>query len=674
MLVAVIWLSMRARSIPDNAGDFFSGHNSIGRWGLLSGMLGGALTGIALTHAADLSGRQGIAVFAMLSVASGLVGSGVMLVVGLRVWTLTRRSHVYTQGQYIAARFGSRKLALALAVVFSLLLLPCLAAALAAAGGLLSKLTQIPPGIAAGAVGAAAAACIWFGGLRATSRFVNMAAVVLLAGGVLATLLVARHVNPKPSSLIGNIRHATESTEGQPATRHLLVMGVHPEDAKQYASDKLAHEQAQTDYATSLSEWELAGKKGAEPKIPVAPSEPKPTLSHVHFLSALLLPLALGVLPPMFMVWAGARSPEVFSRAIIAHPIVLAVLWLPCVLMGIWAAGAAVGGGSLAMLLTQPPAGSALATVMALWIIAGACVCVAPMLMSLGTLVTHDLVLAMPGREHPADSERIDTARYVVVGAAALAVMAAALAHSERLAHLAGWCVSAFAALFPIMFAALYWPRATVAGVGAAAAAALLTGVLLDVKAKGAAATDPVLFGLLPVAPMIAASTAALLLVSRFTSRPADELLRRHFGGQQLAGERPSQATQSGPNGPQRFSQAAPSDSRPQHSQQQPQQQRPSGSYGQQRPNRSEREGRDGREGRGFQPRHPGGGRPSRDSRDGRDGRDSRGWRDSRDVRPQQRPSDSQTRPDHSQRPGTSGGDAPDRPTNHAPQSDSSNP
>ena len=635
LLVLLGWLFFKARSIPGNAGDFFTGHHPLESGGLLAGMIGAALTGLAIPHAVTLSSQQGISVFGTLSIAGGLVGTAVMFLVGLKFWTLCRRGNHLTQAQFFAARFGSRKLGGAVAVLFSLLLLPCLVAALAAAGHFLAKLTGISPWIPGLFIAITAAASVWMGGMRAASRFTLICAVALLAAGLLATLYTAHRISRdvakkegKAWSVAANIKHATELTGDQPRARGLLVMGVHPENAKQFAAEQKAHTEAEVELANKKAEWQLGGKKGPEPTLPSEPTAPTDTVTHLQFLSALFLPLALGVLPQMFLFWMGARSPDTFRRALIVHPIALAILWLPCVLLGIWAAGTlaarnvATTPDVLAALLGQLSSSLLLTGIFAVLTVAGACVCVVPMLMSLGTVITQDLVLAMSGRAFPSDTEKIDTARWVTTAVALLACVAAALlADSGRLATLGVWCVSGFAALFPIVFAALYWPRATAAGVGAAMAAAMVVGVLLLLRAADGAATSPTFFGMLPVLPMFAASTAVLLLVSRFTARPADEILRRYFVGNLPQEQQPQNHLQQQPQQSQN----------PQRSQQSQQGSRDSRNnprpYAQQRPQQDSRDSRDQRDPR-----------DSRDQRDPRDQRDSRNnpQRQSGQQRPQQ--------------------------------------
>jgi SSS family solute:Na+ symporter len=96
------------------------------------------------------------------------------------------------------------------------------------------------------------------------------------------------------------------------------------------------------------------------------------------------------------------------------------------------------------------------------------------------------------------------------------------------------WCFSGFAALFPLVFAAVYWKRATRAG----AIACLLTTAIVwfvffyrDIfLEKPAGSEDEALvMGMMPVTFIFAASAAALVIVSLITPRLPDRIVNKFF-------------------------------------------------------------------------------------------------------------------------------------------------
>jgi len=91
------------------------------------------------------------------------------------------------------------------------------------------------------------------------------------------------------------------------------------------------------------------------------------------------------------------------------------------------------------------------------------------------------------------------------------------------------WCFSGFTALFPIVFAALYWKRATAVGAYACIA---VTGVLWVLwfrdSGYGAEKTYNVL-GMLPMAPLTIVSAVALIVGSLASKAPERRKINKFF-------------------------------------------------------------------------------------------------------------------------------------------------
>ena len=95
--------------------------------------------------------------------------------------------------------------------------------------------------------------------------------------------------------------------------------------------------------------------------------------------------------------------------------------------------------------------------------------------------------------------------------------------------QLAIWCFSGFASLFPLVFAALYWRRATKAGAYACVIATAMTWLLLFHQSGYGANREFLFLGMMPVATIIAASTLALVIVSLITKPPSHETIDKFF-------------------------------------------------------------------------------------------------------------------------------------------------
>jgi SSS family solute:Na+ symporter len=104
------------------------------------------------------------------------------------------------------------------------------------------------------------------------------------------------------------------------------------------------------------------------------------------------------------------------------------------------------------------------------------------------------------------------------------------------------WCFSGFSSLFPLIVAALYWPRLTKQGAYACILAAAGSWLWLFCASDFAAQANftvniPVptaidfdgYWQLMPVAAMIACSTIAMILVSLVTRPPSRATVDRFF-------------------------------------------------------------------------------------------------------------------------------------------------
>ena len=59
--------------------------------------------------------------------------------------------------------------------------------------------------------------------------------------------------------------------------------------------------------------------------------------SHPYFASYMLIPLSVGMFPHIFQHWLTARSAGSFKLPVVAHPLMILIVWAPCVLVGAWA-------------------------------------------------------------------------------------------------------------------------------------------------------------------------------------------------------------------------------------------------------------------------------------------------------------------------------------------------
>ena len=103
-----------------------------------------------------------------------------------------------------------------------------------------------------------------------------------------------------------------------------------------------------------------------------------------------------------------------------------------------------------------------------------------------------------------------------------------------KIFDLAVWCFSGFASLFPLVFAAIYWRRVTKAGAIASILVMLGSWLFLFYRGLIRPAMEGVelegvylVWGMMPVTVIFAASALALVLVSLVTSPPPAAVVER---------------------------------------------------------------------------------------------------------------------------------------------------
>ena len=154
-------------------------------------------------------------------------------------------------------------------------------------------------------------------------------------------------------------------------------------------------------------------------------------------------------------------------------------------------------------------------------------------------MVTH-----YAGKERFSDRQQVMLARGFIV-AIVLVTYLLSLLRPGSVFALGVWCFSGFAALFPLVFAAIYWKRLTKWGAYASVIVAFGTwawffgtSVFRAIEAgnPGPIRTYTIDFPLgdsthevMPVVPVFVAALLALVIVSLMTRPPSERALRRCF-------------------------------------------------------------------------------------------------------------------------------------------------
>ena len=277
-----------------------------------------------------------------------------------------------------------------------------------------------------------------------------------------------------------------------------------------------------------------------------APTAPHGT-NPWKFLTYFFVPLSVGMFPHLFQHWLTAKSGNSFKLAVVCHPIFIMIVWVPCVLVGMWATSAINPTTGAPLFAPHFPANAVLPAmvkalttpVLAGFLTAGILAAIMSSLDSqflcIGTMFTEDIAVHYKGKDNVTDRQQLILARVFIV-LIVIVTYVFSLFEPRRVFTLGVWCFSGFSSLFPLIFASLYWKRLTKFGAYACVLAAAGTWLYFFRDSGFAsnpnyALTIPVGGGIdvMPVTGMIAAATVAMIVVSLVTPKPSAATLQKFF-------------------------------------------------------------------------------------------------------------------------------------------------
>jgi len=481
-----------SRLFRGTAKDYFLASHSIGPVMLLMSVFGTTMTAFALVGSTGEAYAGGIAVYGLVASWSGLIHTAVFFFVGIKLWAVGKRYGYLTQIQYFRARFESDAIGLLLFPILVGLVIPYLLTGLLGAGSVVQALTMgalpdvfpatggaVPPAVSGLVISIVVLLYVFFGGLRGAAWANTAQTVVFLITGLITVYLI--------SAKLGGAAAASRA-----------VLELHPE--------KLMRE----------------GQ-----------------VSQLLFFSYVFIPLSVGMFPHVFQHWLTARSASTFKLTVIAHPLFIFIVWAPCVLIGVWATAAVMPDGSFVVPVEHAPnselalmvlklTSPVVAGVLGAGILAAIMSSLDSQFLAISSIFTNDIVGHYMRRDTLSDRALINLGRGFVIVVVAVTYLFS-LAEPRSVFTLAIWCFSGFSALFPLVFAAIYWRRATRAGAVASIVATAAIWLILFYDSGYGAQRGYLFLGALPAATMFFCSLVALVAVSFMTEPPSTKTVQKFF-------------------------------------------------------------------------------------------------------------------------------------------------
>ena len=491
--------------------DYLLASQSIGPFLLLMSLFGTTMTAFALVGSSGEAYKEGIGVYGLLASSSGIVHSLCFFLIGVKIWSFGKRYGYTTQIEFFRDRLESDRIGLVLFPILVGLVIPYLLIGVIGGGTAVQTATVgafpelfptdnpgtnggLPKWLGSGLICGVVLIYVFFGGMRGTAWANALQTTVFMVLGLVAFLVIATKLGGK-ATLYENLVACSEALEFDKATR--------------------SH------------------------------------MSQTKFFTYLLIPLSVGMFPHLFQHWLTAKSANAFKAPVILHPIFIMIVWVPCVLIGAWASsGLLVDQGSLPKIpgteipnanavlpfLVCTQAGALLGGLLTAGILAAVMSSLDSQFLCLGTIFTNDVLVHYGGEKRFTDQQQVWWARGFII-LIVLVTYLIALLNPTSVFAMGIWCFSGFSALFPLVFAALYWRKLTKWG----AYASILTTMVvwsifftLSGFGKNRAYTVDLHWGgevyeTMPVTWIVLASTIVLVGVSLVTKPPSEKRLAQFF-------------------------------------------------------------------------------------------------------------------------------------------------
>ena len=273
-------------------------------------------------------------------------------------------------------------------------------------------------------------------------------------------------------------------------------------------------------------------------------------MSATKFFTYMLIPFSVGMFPHLFQHWLTAKSANSFKLSVVCHPIFIMIVWVPCVLMGVWATtgllppkpplptlpNGVVNQNAVLPFMVKTLTDPMLGGFVSIGILAAIMSSLDSQFLCVGSIFSNDIVGHYFGTDKLSDQQQVLIARIFIVLVVAVTYFLS-LQGYRSVFSMAVWCFTGFASLFPIVFAALYWKRLTALGAIAGILAMIGTWLYLFRESNWAAVRDYTIklhlgeseYEIMPVVATFFATLIVMVLVSLVTKPPSEKTLAKFF-------------------------------------------------------------------------------------------------------------------------------------------------
>ena len=527
-LVVVLYIGIFAfrKTSGRKAEDYFLANRSLGPFVFLFSLFGTNMTAFAILGASGHAFSNGIVTFGLMASSSGLVIPLTIFLVGTRMWALGKRYGFMTPVQMFRDRWECNHIGTVIFAVQAVLLVPYIIIGIMGGGTTLNAVSGgfVPFWFGGAIVALVVMSYVFFGGMRGTAWVNTFQTILFLAFGTIAIIVIG--------SGMGGFSNAVQAIASSPALAPLLT---------------------------------------------------RERISPYYFFSYTFIPLSAIAFPHILIFCLTAEKMAHFKKTVIFYPLCIMAIWLPCVFLGVMANRVGdvpqirakqearrvlatqgktmapearddlrekAAGDDVILLLLQRYAPLWLAGLLGAGIMA-AVMASDSQILALSTMFTEDVFAHYGGKRRFGETVQVQTGRIFVV-LLTLFAYAVALRAPETIFELAiQYAFSGFAALSPLLIAALFWKGSTKWGALAVTlwVAAAVVAVAVFQQVVPAPAPGPsivywslggteiisrtpggtAVYGFMPVVPMVIISALLMFVVSKLTPKPKHATIKKYF-------------------------------------------------------------------------------------------------------------------------------------------------
>lgn len=528
-LAIVVYIGIfafRRSAGKQKAEDYFLANRSIGPYVFLLSLFGTNMTAFAILGSSGHAFNNGIVTFGLMASSSGLVIPLSLFFIGTRMWALGKKYGFMTPVQMFRDRWECGHIGTVISVVQAVLLVPYIIIGIMGGGTTLNAISSgfVPYWFGGAIVAMVVMSYVFFGGMRGTAWVNTFQTVLFLLFGAIAIIVIG--------SGMGGFSNAVAALE----------------------------------------------------KSPLATLLTRERISPYYFFSYTFIPLSAIAFPHILIFCLTAKKMSQFKKTVIFYPLCIMAIWLPCVFLGVMANRVAdvpeirakqearrtlaqqgaqmtpeardekreqAAGDDVLLIMLKKYAPLWLAGILGAGIMA-AVMASDSQILALSTMFTEDIFAFYGGKRRFGEAVQVQTGRIFVIILTVFAY-AVALRAPETIFELAiQYAFSGFAALSPLLIAALFWRGSTKWGAlastvwtAAAVVAVAIFQYLVPAPAPGPTSTvvwslggteiltrtpgGTAILGFMPVVPMVIISALMMIVFSKLTAKPRPATIEKYL-------------------------------------------------------------------------------------------------------------------------------------------------